>query len=225
MRFDKWTLVSGAAALVLTVVLGALAGALAGVLTALAGAAFVVFGQVASDRQSKGRAASDQPREAEAKMTLPRALEGGPAGYRRAEEQVVSFRPRPELDDLRDWLAADIPAGVRLLTGEAGSGKTRRATELPSAAEEFGYRCYWVSKDGERQAAESAAVGTAPVLLLADYAETRSGLADMLASVLGREDGPAVRVLLLARSDGEWWRQSITASGARASGLSGAGAT
>ena len=52
MRFDKWTLVSGAAALVLTVVLGALAGALAGVLSALADAAFGVFWQVASDRQS-----------------------------------------------------------------------------------------------------------------------------------------------------------------------------
>ena len=219
MRFDKWTLVLGAAAVVLAVVLGALAGALAGVLTALSGAVFVVLWQIASNRQARIQAGSDRLRAAAAQMALPQGLSDSPAGYLRAEEQVVSFRPRPELDVLRDWLAAENPAGVRLVTGDAGSGKTRLAIELASHAAEFGYRCYWVGADGEQQAAEAAVLGPAPVLLLVDYAETRSALVAMLAGVLGGEDGPAVRVLLVARSAGEWWQQLITESEARISDL------
>src|SRR5580658_162913 len=209
----------GAAAVVLTVVLGALAGALAGVLTALSGAAFVVLWQVASDRQAKVRAGSDQLGEAAARMALPRALSGSPAGYLRAEEQVVSFRRRPEFGVLRDWLAAEIPAGVRLVTGAAGSGKTRLAIELAGRAAGYGYRCYWVRPGQEQQAAEAASSGPAPALLIADYAETRSGLAALLAGVLSGQDQPAVRVLLLARSDGEWWQQLITESQAGVSDL------
>jgi hypothetical protein len=45
------------------------------------------------------------------------------------------------------------------------------------------------------------------VLLVADYAETRTGLPAMLAAAAGDPGGPALRVLLLARSAGEWWQQ------------------
>jgi tetratricopeptide (TPR) repeat protein len=41
------------------------------------------------------------------------------------------------------------------------------------------------------------------VLLIVDYAETRAGLEDLLRAVL--DDAGPVRVLLLARSPGEWW--------------------
>ena len=219
MRFDKWTLVLGAAAVVLTAALGALAGALAGVLAALAGAVFVVLWQIASGRQARIQAGGDRLREAAAQMALPQGLSGSPAGYLRAEEKVVSFRPRPELDVLRDWLAADSPAGVQLVTGDAGSGKTRLAIELAGQAAEYGYRCYWAGAGKERDAAGAAALSDTPVLFLVDYAETRSGLAAMIAAVLGAEDGPVVRVLLLARSAGEWWQQLITESEARVSDL------
>ena len=44
---------------------------------------------------------------------------------------------------------------------------------------------------------------SAPVLLVVDYAKTRAGLGDLLRAVL--DDPGRVRVLLLARSAGEWW--------------------
>ena len=44
------------------------------------------------------------------------------------------------------------------------------------------------------------------MLLVADYAETRTGLPAMLTAAAA-PGGPVVRVLLLARSAGEWWQQ------------------
>ena len=46
-----------------------------------------------------------------------------------------------------------------------------------------------------------------PAVLVVDYAETRPGLADLLAEAATAEDCPDLRVLLLARSAREWWRQ------------------
>ena len=51
------------------------------------------------------------------------------------------------------------------------------------------------------------------MLLVVDYAETRIGLADLLRSVAA-DDGAAVRVLLLARSAGQWWEQLGAGEGA-----------
>ena len=48
-----------------------------------------------------------------------------------------------------------------------------------------------------------------PSLLVVDYAETRSGLANMVNGLAADQDGPDVRVLLLARSAGEWWQQLL----------------
>ena len=57
------------------------------------------------------------------------------------------------------------------------------------------------------------AVASGPVLLLADYAETRSGLAALLRAVSADGDG-RLRVLLLARSTGEWWPQLVASTDA-----------
>ncbi|GAA5068795.1 ABC-type hemin transport system substrate-binding protein [Thermocatellispora tengchongensis] len=44
------------------------------------------------------------------------------------------------------------------------------------------------------------------MLLVVDYAETRTGLAALLQQVAA-DTGRRVRVLLLARSAGEWWQR------------------
>ena len=80
------------------------------------------------------------------------------------------------------------------------------------AEQEYGFRSYWVPAGGEQQAADAARHGETPVLLIADYAETRSGLAGLLAVITKDVPGPAVRVLLLARSAGEWWQLLISES-------------
>jgi len=140
VRFDKWILVIGASAVAAAVVLGALAGALAGVLTALAGAVFAVLWQFATARQSKVQAADDLLREAARNLAPPRLETDSPVGYLRAEAEIVQFRPRAELDVLRDWLVSPRQAGVQLVTGEAGSGKTRLALQLASeSGEQYGW--------------------------------------------------------------------------------------
>ena len=210
MRLDKRTIVIGAAAVAATVVLGYLAGALAGVLTALAGVVFAVLWQVAASRQVKVQAERDLLTGAERAFELPPWELRSPAGYLRPEAEMVTFRHRRELDDLRDWLTSAAHAGVSLVTGQAGSGKTRLARQLAAdAREEFGWRVYWVPPGGEEQAAGAARHGDSPVLLIADYAETRDDLGSLLA-VISEGDGPSVRVLLLARSAGEWWQLLVT---------------
>ena len=52
------------------------------------------------------------------------------ARYLRAEEQVVPFRGRPELDELLAWCGTGERVGVRLVTGDGGAGKTRLALRL-----------------------------------------------------------------------------------------------
>ena len=65
---------------------------------------------------------------------------------------------------------------------------------------------------GRKRRAVAAARGvtSGPVLLVVDYAETRTDLEVMLRAVLA-DIGP-IRVLLVARSLGEWWEQLIEKS-------------
>ena len=61
-----------------------------------------------------------------------------------------------------------------------------------------------VAAGQEAEALDRArAVTAGPMLLVVDYAETRTGLGNLLRAVL--DDPGPVRVLLLARSLGEWW--------------------
>lgn len=60
------------------------------------------------------------------------------------------------------------------------------------------------------QVGQAVAVGTVqgtgePAVLVVAYAETRPGLAGLVAQAVAVEDCPDLRVLLLARSAGEWW--------------------
>jgi hypothetical protein len=129
---------------------------------------------------------------------------------------VVAFWPRPELATLHEWLVSPPRTGIRLVTGEGGAGKTRLALQLGrEAADRYGWRYYWVPAGHEAAAAAAARQGDAPVLLILDYAETRAALPDFLAAVTGNSPGPGpdMRVLLLARSAGEWWQQLSDSAG------------
>jgi hypothetical protein len=45
-----------------------------------------------------------------------------------------------------------------------------------------------------------------PAVLIVDYAETRAGLAGLLAEAASARECPDLRIVLLARSAGEWWQ-------------------
>ena len=99
--------------------------------------------------------------------------------------------------------------GVRLVTGEGGSGKTRLALQLATDLAGHGWRTMWVGRGQEGTAVGAVRDTGEPAVLVVDYAETRPGLADLLTEAAAAEDCPDLRVLLLARSAGEWWRQLL----------------
>ena len=129
------------------------------------------------------------------------------ARYLRPEEQVVPFWSRPELDELVSWCTSGGHAGIRLVTGNGGAGKTRLALRLAEELPAKEWQQLWVKRGSEREAVADAREMRRPCLLVVDYAETRSELAGLLDDVAADEDGPKLRVILLARSAGEWWQQ------------------
>jgi hypothetical protein len=221
-------LLSVVAAVVLGFEAGVHAGALAGVLAALAGFVPAVVWELTGDRRKRNARAAER-RKAALKAFVPAvappAADGVVAGspgehsaawYLRPEAQVVAFRPRPELDRLREWCVAGGRLGVRLVTGEGGAGKTRLTLQLATDLASDGWRTMWVQPGQEGTPVGMVRDTGEPAVLVIDYAETRPGLADLLAAAAA-EDCPDLRVLLLARSAGEWWRQLLAGADYRLS--------
>jgi hypothetical protein len=212
VRFDKPAYVIAVAAVAVGGVLGYLAGGRPGILAAFAGLIPPVLWQVATDRRTKNKARREQL-EAAGRQFTPQQIPGGMARYLRAEAAIVMFWPRPQLATLHDWAASALAADVQLVTGEGGEGKTRLALQLAQELrEQHGWRCYWVPAGGEASAAAAACQDKTPVLLVVDYAETRTEIAQVLAQVISSAPRAKVRVLLLARSVGEWWQQLAAGS-------------
>ncbi|MGW7519866.1 tetratricopeptide repeat protein [Streptomyces sp. NPDC054796] len=173
-------------------------------------------------------------------MTAPPAMPAVPrprgagdvVGLLRPQRAVVAFVGREgELRRLREWCHADgrdggdgvsvgggVSAGaaVALVTGTGGVGKTRLALRLADELRQRGWSCRWVRAGGEADVVATVReVGSGPVLLVVDYAETRTGLRALLAAVADSRSGQGgperdsrrLRVLLLARSEGEWWER------------------
>jgi tetratricopeptide (TPR) repeat protein len=143
----------------------------------------------------------------------------GLARYLRPEEQVVPFRSRPELDELVRWCAQGGRVGVRLVTGDGGSGKTRLALRLGEVLAAGGWQQLWVLHGSEREAVRDVREVGQPCVLVVDYAETCSDLAGLADDLAATGIGPDVRVVLLARSAGEWWQQLLAGTGERAAAL------
>src|ERR1022692_4491868 len=140
---------------------------------------------------------------------VPPASQGnsGAAWWLQPDQRVVGFVNRPELARLRQWCADARASGVVLATGAGGVGKTRLALRLAEEQQEAGWLCHMVRPGGEADVVGATlAVSPGHVLLIVDYAETRSGLAELLRAV-ARDGGERLRVLLLARGAGEWWAQ------------------
>ncbi|WP_147268374.1 hypothetical protein [Spongiactinospora rosea] len=139
-----------------------------------------------------------------------------PADLLRPWRRVVPFEGREhELAELAAWCRAD-DAGTgeagwfRLVIGAGGIGRSRLAIELGLRLREHGWQVIHVADDREVQALSEWRAGRGewdrPVLLVNDYAETRADLPGLLVDVAADDTG-RVRVLLLARSAGEWWQR------------------
>ncbi|MCF4121931.1 tetratricopeptide repeat protein [Antribacter sp. KLBMP9083] len=124
--------------------------------------------------------------------------------------EVVPFTGRePELSDLLAWARKGRGTGVRLVTGPGGVGKTRLAVELSRRLVRSGWAVLAVPDGGEADAVTDAlGLRARRVLIVVDRAESRPGLAQLLRDAAVARG--TVRVLLLARTAGEWWERLET---------------
>ncbi len=119
-----------------------------------------------------------------------------------------------ELNDLASWCDSDDAAAVRLYTGEGGQGKTRLMIEYCQRQAKRGWHGGFLRDDDELKGRTLDALwsGTAPKLMVVDYAETRPDtVATLLKGIENRHDKhPVVRVVLLSRHEADWWQHLST---------------
>ncbi|MFJ4091488.1 tetratricopeptide repeat protein [Kitasatospora sp. NPDC089913] len=147
--------------------------------------------------------------------TVDRDLDS-PAAMLRADTEAVAFHGRDqELADLRAWCTIDPEKiAIRVVTGPGGQGKTRLARRLADTLS----RENWVTGHLRSDLTDHDAppdftpLNTAlPLLLVVDYAETRPRLLRRLVAHL-HATRHRVRLLVLARSDGEWRTDTLSAT-------------
>ncbi|MBV7701030.1 trypsin-like peptidase domain-containing protein [Streptomyces sp. TRM70350] len=140
-----------------------------------------------------------------------------PAMLLRADAEVVRFHGREvELRELEGWCRHHPhPFSVRVVTGPGGQGKSRLARRLTDILRDEG----WVTghlratlRDRDVSDADLKVLDTAlPFLLVVDYADARPELVRRLVEHL-RATRHRTRVLLLARSDGGWRQDGLSAA-------------
>jgi nucleoside phosphorylase len=116
------------------------------------------------------------------------------------------------LADLDAW--ADDPdqnVAVRLLHAAGGVGKTRLAIEWTRRRRvRHDVVGFLVPRPGDRWLERLCGIGF-PILIVIDYAESRADLIEVLERIAAYAAVPGprrrVRVLLLARGDGDWWTE------------------
>ncbi|MEV7121675.1 tetratricopeptide repeat protein [Kitasatospora griseola] len=136
-----------------------------------------------------------------------------PAALLEPGRQVVPFHGRDALlADLRAWCTSD-GLGIRLLHGPGGQGKTRLAQHLSQELGADGWTVLWPQLDATAgQVAELRHV-VKPLLVVLDYADHRPGQLTALVEAAAEHPGTSpLKLLLLARTAGDWWQQACEAS-------------
>ncbi|WP_199421588.1 TIR domain-containing protein [Actinotalea solisilvae] len=155
--------------------------------------------QHAESRRAGERTLSDRRRPLRGRSSSPSAL-------LRPDRAVPALVGREtELARLEEWCRRGDEFDVRLMSGGAGQGKSRLARELAGRLEADGWRTAFVppERDGRAVVIE---LPPEPTLLVVDYAETRtSQLAALFDAFLEHGVEGTVRMLLLARTAGDWW--------------------
>jgi tetratricopeptide (TPR) repeat protein len=174
-------------------------------------------------RTAQEPASAPLPRRAFlAESRLPEKGKFPPSFLLRSDYKVVPFHGRrQELADLAAWCEDGEEIGLRLVTGPGGQGKTRLALEMIGWAEGREWTAGRLRTDCDERTLRELCALPGDALAVVDYAEARP---DLLASLLtAAGERPAgrgrLRLLLLARSSGEWWTQTRVTAPDRAAAL------
>ncbi|WP_338844616.1 hypothetical protein V8J88_13310 [Massilia sp. W12] len=127
---------------------------------------------------------------------------------------MIPFDPAREgfLQEQLAWAQQSDPLQVRLLYGQGGCGKTRLALECCKRMRALGWQAGFVGGDLSPGQAKNLAIklqasGQACFAVI-DYAETRQDVVLAFVAAWRLHAGAVpLRLLLLARQGGDWWRQ------------------
>jgi tetratricopeptide (TPR) repeat protein len=163
-----------------------------------------------------------EPVELQQLIDLEPDLVRSPAALLRARRQVIPFRGRVRLlDDLTDWAHGSGFAAC-LLHGPGGQGKTRLAQELARRLSADRWAWLWLRRDARTEELQVLADAAVPLLVIVDYAETRAEKVTAAVRAAARHAGTApLRMLLLARTAGDWWESLRAADPSTAELLDG----
>ena len=123
------------------------------------------------------------------------------------EHGVVPFLGREEsLTELQDWCFSSGQFGLRIVTGDGGTGKTRLAAELAARLMTDGWDAGF--SDSGSPGGATHLEPERPTLLIVDEADSDVMLvSSLIATFATQPGGPPFRLLLLARQKGAWWQQ------------------
>ena len=135
--------------------------------------------------------------------------ERNPGRLLAAPYEVVPFLGRhAELAALSAWCQEPEPVSVWLWTGQGGMGKTRLAIEACHRLSRQAWHTGFLRDKPSPEHLDDLVRGPTPRLVVVDYAETRpDDLRDLLRRLSQVPPGGRIRVLLLARQAGDWWRR------------------
>ncbi|MFE3168186.1 tetratricopeptide repeat protein [Streptomyces sp. NPDC059224] len=208
MRVDTRVIALASGAVVVAVVLGFWTEAWIGAATGLGGLFAPVLWEAAVTRWNSREATAEHAESVFQPMVSHAATESI-TDLLRPENEVVPFRRRPESAELLQWCQTPQQQKVRLITGEGGAGKTRLTVQLGRDLVDAKWQTRWVRRGEEADAVRIASELRQSVLLVVDYAETRNGLLQLVRAAASVPDQPPLRILLLARSAGEWWEELL----------------
>ncbi|MFD9240423.1 tetratricopeptide repeat protein [Streptomyces sp. NPDC059556] len=136
-----------------------------------------------------------------------------PAALLEAGRQTVPFHGREALlADLQAWCGRG-GFGAWLLHGPGGQGKTRLAHHLGHRLTAAGWTVLWPHSNAETSQLLEVRRAAKPLLVVLDYAETRPAQLAALVNAAAEHPGTSpLKLLLLARTAGDWWQQARAAS-------------
>ncbi|MFE7560187.1 tetratricopeptide repeat protein [Kitasatospora sp. NPDC057500] len=136
-----------------------------------------------------------------------------PAALLEAGRQTVPFHGRDALlAELKAWCDRG-GFGAWLLHGPGGQGKTRLAHHLDHELTARGWTVLWPRAGARPEQLLELRRAAKPLLVVLDYAETRPEQLSALVDAAAEHPGTSpLKLLLLARTAGDWWQQARTGS-------------